>query len=71
LIRGRSESVLGVVAAARGQWARAEARLAIADEAAVGSPSTPWAELLARDPGQWRRPRRDELSYAPSHPSRR
>lgn len=46
-IRGRAESVLGTVAAARGSWQDAHACLVIAQEAARGSGDSAWAELVA------------------------
>jgi DNA-binding NarL/FixJ family response regulator len=46
-IRGRAESVLGTVAAARGAWDEADAYLAIANEAARGAQAA-WPDLVAR-----------------------
>ena len=46
-IRGRAESVLGTVAAARGAWDEADAYLAVANEAARGAEAA-WPELVAR-----------------------
>jgi DNA-binding NarL/FixJ family response regulator len=46
-IRGRAESVIGTVAAARGAWQEAEACLAIANDAASAGDAA-WPELVAR-----------------------
>jgi DNA-binding CsgD family transcriptional regulator len=47
-IRGRAESVLGVVAAARGAWNEAAACLAVTDEMARESGGEAWPELVSR-----------------------
>jgi ATP/maltotriose-dependent transcriptional regulator MalT len=47
-IRGRAESVLGTVAAARGRWDEAEECLAIANDAVERAGETAWPELIAR-----------------------
>jgi DNA-binding CsgD family transcriptional regulator len=47
-IRGRAESVIGTVAAARGSWQEAEACLAIAEGAARKASNAAWPELAAR-----------------------
>jgi ATP/maltotriose-dependent transcriptional regulator MalT len=46
-IRGRAESVIGTVAAARGAWQEAAACLAVAKDAAKASDAA-WPELVAR-----------------------
>ena len=47
-IRGRAESVIGTVAAARGSWEEAEACLAIANDAASAASDAAWPDLVAR-----------------------
>ena len=47
-IRGRAESVIGVIAAARGSWNEAEACLAVTNAMARESGNAAWPDLVAR-----------------------